>query len=66
MRLEWVGSKLPDLSPAQREVVQLFLAFLTNAEIAERLGKSEDAVKMLKYRAFKRLRKWWDAEHPES
>lgn len=41
----------------QRRVVELRLAGLTGAEIAEALGKSVPAVKMLQLRAFKRLRR---------
>jgi RNA polymerase sigma-70 factor (ECF subfamily) len=40
----------------QREVIELRLAELTGAEIAEAMGRSVPAVKMLQLRAMKRLR----------
>jgi RNA polymerase sigma-70 factor (ECF subfamily) len=47
---------LAQLAPDQRRVVELRLAGLTGAEIAEVLGRSEAAVKMLQFRAHTRLR----------
>lgn len=47
---------LNELSDDQRQVVELRMAGLTGAEIAERLGRSHAAIKMLQYRAFTRLR----------
>jgi RNA polymerase sigma-70 factor (ECF subfamily) len=44
------------LSDDQREVVQLRLAGLTGPEIADTLGKSHAAVKMLQLRAVQKLR----------
>lgn len=47
---------LRSLTGEQRRVVELRLAGLTGAEIAEVMGKSEAAVKMLQLRAMQRLR----------
>jgi RNA polymerase sigma-70 factor (ECF subfamily) len=46
-------SKLPDV---QRHVIELRLTGLTGPQIAARLGRSHDAIKMLQSRAFERLR----------
>jgi RNA polymerase sigma factor (sigma-70 family) len=47
---------LNDLTDDQRQVVELRLAGLTGAEIAEAIQRSPDAVKMLQYRALARMR----------
>jgi RNA polymerase sigma-70 factor (ECF subfamily) len=47
---------IAELSDDQREVVELRLAGLTGPEIAESLGKSHAAVKMLQLRAVQKLR----------
>ena len=49
-------SAIAELSDDQRDVVQLRLAGLTGPEIAETLGKSHAAVKMLQLRAVQKLR----------
>ena len=47
---------IAELSDDQREVVELRLAGLTGPEIADALGKSHAAVKMLQLRAVQKLR----------
>ncbi len=47
---------LRQLKPQLQEVVKLRLHGLTNPEIGERLGMSEEAVKSAQYRAFNKLR----------
>ena len=47
---------IAELSDDQREVVELRLAGLTGPEIADSLGKSHAAVKMLQLRAVQKLR----------
>jgi RNA polymerase sigma-70 factor (ECF subfamily) len=47
---------MEQLAPDQQRVLELRLSGLTGAEIAEVLGRSEAAVKMLQSRAFARLR----------
>jgi RNA polymerase sigma-70 factor, ECF subfamily len=49
-------SFLSGLTDDQRRVVELRLAGLTGAEIAEVVGRSSDAVKMLQFRALERMR----------
>ena len=44
------------LTPEQRQVIELRLADLTTAEIAQVMGRTADAVKMLQHRAIRRLR----------
>ncbi len=44
------------LTDDQRHVVELRLAGLTGAEIAEVVDRSPEAVKMLQYRALERMR----------
>ncbi len=44
------------LTPEQRQVIELRLADLTTTEIAQVMGRSADAVKMLQHRAIRRLR----------
>ena len=51
-----VRQSLLQLSPDQREVVELRLAGLTGPEIARALGKSHAAVRIAQFRAFARLR----------
>jgi RNA polymerase sigma-70 factor (ECF subfamily) len=45
-----------ELSSEQRQVVELRLAGLTGRELAETMGRSHAAVKMLQYRAIQNLR----------
>lgn len=47
---------LDQLTPDQRSVVELRLAGMTGQEIADRLGRTVGAVKMIQFRAFQRLR----------
>lgn len=51
-----VQALLAALSPEQREVVELRLAGLNGAEIAQVLGRSHGSVRALQYRAAQRLR----------
>lgn len=51
-----VRRSLLQLSPDQRDVVELRLAGLTGPEIAAALGKSHAAVRIAQFRAFARLR----------
>jgi RNA polymerase sigma-70 factor (ECF subfamily) len=51
-----LAAMLKSLTSEQRQVVELRIAGLTGAEIAEVTGKSEAAVKMLQLRAMQRLR----------
>ncbi len=53
---------LQSLSPDQRDVVELDLAGLTGPEIAETLGRSNGAVRGLRFRAYSRLRELLDEE----
>jgi RNA polymerase sigma-70 factor (ECF subfamily) len=56
-RARQVQQLLRELSPQQQEVLRLrFAAELTYAEIASVLGKREDAVKKIAYRALETLR----------
>jgi RNA polymerase sigma-70 factor, ECF subfamily len=55
-RLRAVRSALQALSKEQRDLIELQLAGWDDPEISEALGKTRDAVKMLRYRAMKRLR----------
>lgn len=51
-----VRAALRQLSPEQRDVVELRLAGLTGPEIAAALGKSHAAVRVAQFRAYARLR----------
>lgn len=51
-----VRAALTRLPPDQRQAVELRLAGLTGREIAQELGRSHEAVKMLQQRALARLR----------
>ncbi len=53
---------LSHLNDDQRHVIELRLSGLKGSEIAEVLGRSENAVKMLQFRAMKRLREVLVAE----
>lgn len=53
---QWVKQQLCGLPPAQREVMELTLAELTTAEIADLLGKTEATVRQNLAHARKRLR----------
>ncbi len=44
------------VTPEQRQVIELRLADLTTAEIAQVTGRTPDAVRMLQHRAIRRLR----------
>ena len=47
---------LAQLTPEQRDVVELRLSGMTGPEIAEILGRSHGAVRALQYRAYQQLR----------
>jgi RNA polymerase sigma-70 factor (ECF subfamily) len=52
-----VRSALADLDPQQQEVIRLrFIDQLRHTDIAARIGRTEDAVKMLCFRTIKQLR----------
>jgi RNA polymerase sigma-70 factor (ECF subfamily) len=51
-----VRNVLSELPPGQREILELRLAGLTGAEIADVLGRSSGAVKIAQFRAYTRLR----------
>lgn len=51
-----IHDALSDLSKDQRDLIELQLTGWNDREIAEALGKSRDAIKMLRLRATKRLR----------
>lgn len=52
-----VHSALADLDPQQQEVIRLrFIDQLRHTDIAQRVGRTEDAVKMLCFRTIKQLR----------
>lgn len=51
-----VRAALAQLPPDQRQAIELRLAGLTGREIAQELGRSHDAVKMLQQRGLARLR----------
>lgn len=51
-----VRNVLSELPPGQREIVELRLAGLTGAEIADVLGRSPGAVKIAQLRAYARIR----------
>ena len=52
-----IADALPDLPPAQREVVAMRLAGYKIREIAQALGKAEGTVKALQFAAMRNLRK---------
>ncbi len=54
---------LSHLNDDQRHVIELRLSGLKNSEIASVLGRSESAIKMLQFRAMKRLREVLVTEH---
>lgn len=54
--LEVLNEALDQLTEEQRNVIELQLAGLSGPAIAAALGKSHDAVKMLRLRAVRRLR----------
>jgi RNA polymerase sigma-70 factor (ECF subfamily) len=56
------GTALAQLSAQQRQVVELRLAGLTSAEIAETLGCSQGAVDVTQHRAVLRLRRLLSAD----
>ncbi|MCC6704641.1 MAG: RNA polymerase sigma factor [Thermomicrobiales bacterium] len=57
-----VRQLLANLSPDQRDVVELDLAGLTGPEIAEALGKSLGAIRAIRFRAYSRLRELLEEE----
>ncbi len=60
--VERLRRELLELSPAHREVLLLrFLHELSHAEIAKALGKREEAVRALQYRALRQLRRRFEA-----
>ena len=57
-RLERVAQALGELTPDRQEALALrFFGQLSNKEVAQVMGKSEAAVKMLVYRALRQLRR---------
>jgi len=57
-RLERVAQALDELTPDRQEALTLrFFGELSNKEVAQVMGKSEAAVKMLVYRALRQLRR---------
>jgi RNA polymerase sigma-70 factor (ECF subfamily) len=58
-----VREALIRLPPDQRQAIELRLAGLTGREIAQELGRSHEAVKMLQQRALARLRTELGATH---
>ena len=57
-RLERVTQVLDELTPDRQEALTLrFFGELSNKEVAQVMGKSEAAVKMLVYRALRQLRR---------
>ena len=57
-----VRQLLANLSPDQRDVVELDLVGLTGPEIAEALGKSLGAIRAIRFRAYSRLRELLEEE----
>jgi len=55
---EWVRLLLKSLPPAQREVLACMASMFTQQETAQRLGKTEAAVRQNLHAARKRLRKY--------
>ena len=51
-----VRNLLVQLTPDQRDVVELRLSGLTGVEIADALGKQPGAVRAVQFRAYQRLR----------
>lgn len=58
-----IRSALEQLNDDQRRVIELRLAGLKGVEIAQVIGRSESAVKMLQFRAMKRLRTILEPTH---
>jgi RNA polymerase sigma-70 factor (ECF subfamily) len=56
IELQCVQAALARLAPDQRQAIELRLAGLTGREIAQELGRSHEAVKMLQQRGLARLR----------
>lgn len=56
MERQRVRAALAQLPPDQRQAIELRLAGLTGREIAQELGRSHEAVKMLQQRGLARLR----------
>ena len=61
-----VRTLVASLPTAQRQVIELRLAGLTGHEIAEAMGRSHLAVKMLQFRAINRLRRQLGVEEGRS
>ena len=63
LEIEWLQKAVLDLTSDQAEVVIFkFIEGLTNAQVAEIMGKTEGAVKSLQYRALASLRKRLESE----
>ena len=57
-----VRNLLVQLTPDQRDVVELRLSGLTGVEIADALGKQPGAVRAVQFRAYQRLRELLNEE----
>ena len=63
LEVEWLKRAIRSLTTDQTEVIVLkFIEGLTNAEVAQIMGKTEGAVKSLQYRALASLRKKLESE----
>jgi RNA polymerase sigma-70 factor, ECF subfamily len=62
----WVRTLLDHLNPDQRAVIELRLAGLSNLEISEVLGKSHTNVRVVTYRALRKLRAVIEAEQMQT
>lgn len=58
-----VRALLTQLTPEQREIVELRLAGLTGPEIAQALGRTHAAVRVAQFRAYTRLRSLLHPDH---
>jgi RNA polymerase sigma factor (sigma-70 family) len=58
----WIRGLLKDLSPDQRQIVELRLAGLTDIEIAKALGRSHGSIRTAQYRALRKLRTIFEAD----
>jgi RNA polymerase sigma-70 factor (ECF subfamily) len=62
----WIRGLLKQLSPDQRQVVELRLAELTDIEIAQSLGRSHGSVRTVQYRALRKLRALFEADKADA
>ncbi len=63
-RALWVASALEQLPLRKRQVVEMFfLDRLSDAEICQRIGGSQKAIRVLRHRALKDLRQLMEADH---